>query len=49
MKSFPTKIIVFKSAGVDCISEKYISNIYLYADIKGFLAEEKIKIYLEYP
>ena len=45
----PTKIIVFKSTDIDCIPGQNISNINLYADMKGFLAEEEILLYFEYP
>ena len=45
----PLKFISFKNVNVNCFPEQNIFNIYLYADMNGFPAEEKIKLYLKNP
>ena len=48
-KCDPTKFISFKNISTNCSFAQNIFNIYLYADMNGFLTEEKIKVYFEKP
>ena len=48
-KCDPIKFISFKSINANCSSEQNKFNIYLFADMNGFSANEKIKLYLEKP